>query len=89
MRWFYRLELADIWRNDSLTFQERRDEIVRRIESAPFYATSEYDLPAIVADMATADEPEWFDDCWDTFYDWADVNGVWVETCHHLRKNNR
>lgn len=80
MKWKYRLELTDIWRDDSMTFEERRDAIVARIQNAPFYDETEWELPCIVSGLATADEPDWFDDCWDTFYDWADEHSVWVNT---------
>ena len=78
--WLHKLRLADVFHNDDLTLEQRRDEIVRRIKAAPFYDEEDYDLFYIVDELADTDTAEWMDQVWDAFYDWADINRVWVET---------
>lgn len=79
-QWLHTLRVADVWRNESLPFQSRRDEIVRRIKGSRFWDADDYDLECIVSDMAEAEETNGFDASWDEFYNWADENRVWVET---------
>lgn len=82
--WNYTLKLADIFRNEDMTFEESRDEIGRRIKKAVFYkkavADGDYDLESIVIDIECADSVEEFDDYWEEFYNWCDDARVWVAT---------
>ena len=78
--WKYKLQLADVWRNDDLTFIERRDEVVRRIKDSQFWDEDDTELYDIVDELADTDTPDYFDQVWDAFYDWADAERVWVAT---------
>lgn len=76
-RWEHRLILRDIWRNGDMTFQQRRDEIVRRIRRAP-WGDDDWRLGEIVDELDDSEDAETFDGWWESFYDWADSNRVWI-----------
>jgi hypothetical protein len=78
--WLHKLQLADVFHNETYTREQRRDEIVKRIKAAPFYDEDDYDLFYIVDELADTDTAEWMDQVWDAFYDWADEHRVWVAT---------
>jgi hypothetical protein len=79
-RWNHRLHLGDIFHNDDLTFEAKRDEIVRRIKAARWYREGGYTIESIVEELAAAEDAAAFDDAWGLFYDWCDGERVWVET---------
>lgn len=79
-RWDHTLKLKDIFHNDELPFEKKRDEIVRRIKSSKFYDKDNYDLWNVVDDLSRAKNVAEFDQDWDAFYDYADSARIWVET---------
>lgn len=79
--WAHRLRLKDVFRNEEMTFEKRRDAIVQRIKASSWYTDDEYDLINTVEELEEASDADQFDEVWNYFYDWADVNRVWVETC--------
>lgn len=79
-RWDHRLNLADVFHNDDLTFEAKRDEIVHRIKAARFYRDDDWTLWSVVDELADTTDTDDFDNVWDAFYDWADAHRVWVET---------
>lgn len=89
--WRYRLDISDVWENESLTFEERRDAIVQRIKNAPWYpghprnASDAIDnapevLEEIVEELSNADKLPTFNGWWHQFYNWCDDHSVWVRT---------
>jgi hypothetical protein len=78
--WKNKLNLADVFHDESRSFEEKRDEIVRRIKAAGFYDPTESWLPEIVSNLAEASDTRTFDSWWDQLYDWADDARVWVAT---------
>jgi hypothetical protein len=76
--WAHTLDIKDIFHDDAKEFEEKRDEIVRRIRAAAFY--DEEEIGYLVTDLAEADDVEDFDYYWNNFYDWADYARVWVAT---------
>jgi hypothetical protein len=81
--WKYKLRLSDFWRtweDQDWSFERFRDETVRRIKASRFWDEDDMDLGEIVNELAETDDISYFDDVWAGFYDWADVNRVWVET---------
>jgi hypothetical protein len=78
--WKYTLNLADIWRDESLTFEQLRDETIRRIMGSRFYTDEDLELYEIVDELADTDTRDYFDQVWHAFYDWADAERVWVAT---------
>lgn len=81
--WNFTLELWDVWTNEALTFEDKRDEIVRRIRTAPFWGRDDMewfalqDIALSIQDAANTGE---FDREFRWFYDWADKHRVWVAT---------
>lgn len=76
--WKYTLNVADVWSNEGMTFQQRRDAIVRRLRKSPWHRSSETvrDLTYELADSETPDE---FNVPWDALYDEADYDRVWIK----------
>lgn len=79
VQWRHTLHLADVWKSESLEFEEQRNIVVERIKKLPMYET-DYDLQNLADELQDAEEIDEFDAAWDYFYDWADANGVWVAT---------
>lgn len=80
--WAHRLDIGDIWNDEAIPADERRRLIVARIKNASWYkAEDEFsELHYIVDNLADdLDQDEW-NGWWDEFYDWCDVNRVWVAT---------
>src|SRR5271166_3314801 len=77
--WAHHLKLADVFHNDDLTFEEKRDAIVRRIRaSAWFKKYDEFDdLPMFVEELAEAEGNGSFNSVWSEIYDIADADRVW------------
>jgi hypothetical protein len=80
--WEHRVNLADVFHNDDLTFIEKRDVIVARIRaSAWFKSYGEYDdLPQFVEELADTEDVDAFDGVWDCIYDITDADRVWIAT---------
>lgn len=79
-RWNHTLALGDVFRNEDMPFEARRDEIVRRIKAARWYDEDDSTLWHVVDELADTTDPDDFDEPWDEFYDWCDANRVWIDT---------
>jgi len=83
--WDRKVNLAGIFHNDTMTFTERRDAIVRVLRaSAWLKERADRDacggLGEIVDNLADAEDAEEFDGWWDELYDEADYDRVWIAT---------
>lgn len=82
--WKHHLDLSDIFHDDSKTFVERRDEIVKRIRATPWYVKGEFeseDLEDLLFELEDSHNPSDFDYSWDYFYDFCDTDKrVWIDT---------
>ena len=78
-RWKHHLRIKDIWRDDDLSWETKRDAVVAKIKKLPHYQSDD-ELIEIVEMLEEATFISEFDEVWDQFYDWADWNRVWVET---------
>ncbi len=80
--WAHTLNLADVFHNDGLTFEQKRDAIVRRVRATTWF--KDYDeqdnLPQMVEELADTDSQDWFNSVWDCIYDIADADRVWITT---------
>ena len=79
--WTHQIDLSSIWRNDDLTFEEKRDQIVAEFRASPFIADGEngMELSILVDELAEMDTEEDFNYVWDTIYDMADFNKwLWI-----------
>ena len=86
-RWLETVRLGDVWRNESMTFEQRRDEIVRRVKASNWYRStdSSVELPDVVDDLAHATDASRFDFAWRYLYDIADWDRVWIDTVSPVR----
>ena len=80
--WAHKLNLADVFRNDDLSFEQKRDAIVRRIRATTWFKGYDEsdDLPQFVEELAGAADAAEFDGPWDCIYDIADADRVWIAT---------
>lgn len=82
--WAEKVLLGDIWRNEDLTFEERRDAIVARLKTSRWFKNADEDeswgVHEIIAyHLAEAEDADRFDECWDELYDHADCDRVWID----------
>lgn len=78
-QWDHTFHIADIWKNDELTFEQRRDAITKRMRRQPWFEVFEEDC-GIISDLEAAEDPDDWDEWWDQFYDWCDDGKrVWVK----------
>jgi hypothetical protein len=77
--WLDKINLADVFHNEEMSFEQRRDVIVQRIRRSgwPDRNSSVYDLIDELADCETGNE---FDGPWSLIYDEADADRVWIAT---------
>jgi hypothetical protein len=80
--WAHKINLADVFHNDDLTFEQKRDTIVRRIRATAWFKQYDdwADLPQFVEELADAADGDEFDGPWDCIYDIADADRVWIAT---------
>ena len=78
--WLGTLELGDVFHDENVPFEQRRDEIVKRIKAADWYEPEDLSLSGVLDDLATSPDVAAFDLSWDEFYGWADDARIWVET---------
>lgn len=93
--WIGTLDLADVFHNDDLSFEEKRDKIVCRIRQLPQIVAAQRiachhpeadsysddrDHLDLVDEIEMAKTTSEFDSLWMDFYDWADVARIWVRT---------
>jgi hypothetical protein len=80
--WAHKINLADVFHNDDLTFEQKRDAIVARIRATTWFKDcDEYDeLPQYTEELADAPDVRAFDFVWSEIYDIADADRVWIAT---------
>jgi hypothetical protein len=81
-RWTYTIMLGDVWRDENLTFEKRRDVITDRLRSSTWvtHAGPDSDLAVLVEDLAETPDVEEFDALWNELYDYADTDRAWIDT---------
>lgn len=82
--WEHRLDVSDVFHNDRLTFEARRDAIVKRLKDTRWYKDADqiefngvYD---VITELGNAEDTEEFDGWWDELYDLADTDRVNIRT---------
>jgi hypothetical protein len=80
--WAHKINLADVFRNDGLTFTQKRDAIVSRIRATTWFKDCDErdSLPMFVEEMADTQDTRDFDAVWSEIYDIADADRVWIAT---------
>lgn len=76
------VKLKDVWSDDGLPFEEKRDKIVERIKASGWRDITPYpDLfDDLVHDLGETVDTGEFDYLFVEFYDLADSDRVWIET---------
>ncbi|MEV0830853.1 hypothetical protein [Nonomuraea rubra] len=79
--WDRTIRIGHVWRNENMTFTERRDAVVRILRASPWVKDrDEFDqLVEVVDNLAEAEDAEEFDGWWDELYDHADGDRVWID----------
>jgi hypothetical protein len=87
MAWSHKLDVSDVFHDDTKTVAEKTEVIVKRIKAASWYTDALEDtwgeFPSILEELTDAAEEGdigWWDAAWDAFYDHADALRVWVVT---------
>jgi hypothetical protein len=80
--WEHTINLGGVFHNESLTFTDRRDAIVRILRASKWVRdTDEFGrLAEVVDNVADAEDVTEFDGWWDELYDLADYDRVWINT---------
>lgn len=80
--WDRKISLADVFHNDELAFDRRRDAIVARLRaSAWLKERDESDhLVLLVEELSEVEDADAFNEVWSDVYDEADYDRVWIET---------
>jgi hypothetical protein len=76
--WQEQIDLYEPLTNDALPFKERRDTIVARIKASRWFANDDGDLAIQLEDLANAEDKDDFDEAWESIYDLADSDRVWL-----------
>jgi hypothetical protein len=80
--WKATINLRHVFHNEAMTFEQRRDAIVRCIRSSSWakgYAPDSA-FHGFVDELADAKSSEEFDAPWGELYDYADADRVWIAT---------
>lgn len=80
--WLYKLDVSDVFHNDSLSLIEKRNIITKRIRTSAWAKThDEYSqLTLLLDELAEVEDDAEFDSVWDCIYDIADKDKCWIKT---------
>lgn len=83
--WKLNIDLKDIFHNDELSFEQIRDETVKRLKDSGWLglAEDEYEeeqLFNLFEELELTETPDEFDEVWSYVYDEADDYRVWIGT---------
>ena len=88
MDWKHKLDVSDLWKkvsNDEIALAEFTKEVAVKLQSLkndiPILNHNEIDrLSASLKRVGRTKNKDKFDKVWNTIYDWADANKVWIAT---------
>lgn len=80
--WGRKVNLAGIFHNDEMTFEQKRDAVVSTLRASTWFKQYEGgdDLPQFVEELADTEDIAGFDAVFDAIYDVADADRVWIST---------
>ena len=80
--WNISLNLTDLWRNEDIGFEEKRDKIVAVIKASGWRKITPYPdyFDSLVDEVAETLNITEFDLAFSEIYDQADADRVWIET---------
>lgn len=81
--WAHHISLVDIWKNEAMTFEARRDAVVARLRASGWLKDrdpedQDDEVMEIVWHLGDAPDADEFDGWWDDLYDHADADRVWI-----------
>lgn len=78
--WAHRVNVADIWNDDDLAFEQKRDGIAARLKASSWLkGRDEFDAVVIAVEgLEQAEDYDEFNGWWDELYDHADFDRVWI-----------
>ena len=78
--WTYTIRLADAWRNEQMSFTERRDAIVDRLRASTWFRESSNgpELRHLAGELTAAEDAAAFDLAWKEIYGFADYDRAWI-----------
>ena len=76
----YELDLADLWYDEDLTFEQKRDAIVARIGAATWYNESDFELDWIYQSLQISKNVPQFSLSWNPFMAYARKHNIRVRT---------
>lgn len=83
-RWRFKFDVSDVFHNDALTVAEKSKTIAERLRKVRWFDladdTDREDLLDYADAISCMDNADDFDHVWNAFYDWCDLNRVWVTT---------
>lgn len=79
--WKLTIDLAPFWANDSLSFAQKRDKIVKTIRKSGWLEITEEEwvLKGLLEELADCSGVPDFDFIFGAIYDQADLDRVWIE----------
>lgn len=82
MGWKTTVRLQDVFHDTNLSFEARRDAIVKRIRFSNWdFHSEDWDAVEEVLDnLAVATDVQQFDAWWTDIYEYADRDRVWIAT---------
>lgn len=82
--WKHKVDVSDIFRNEDLYFEQRRDQIVERLRKSRAIkeeTDNGQELELLVDELAETDDVPYFDMVWHAIYDLADDRKwLWINT---------
>lgn len=80
--WDYTIDLSSVFHSDDMSFEQKRDAIVRILRASRWIKDlDEFDNAVqAVNELANAEDTEEFDSWFDELYDCADVDRAWIKT---------
>lgn len=80
--WIYKLDLKDVFGNEDMTFEERRDEIVKRLRESAWYKSHREGawFHSLIEELSETEDVQYFDCVWENVYDQADFDRAWIAT---------
>lgn len=78
--WHLTIKLADVFRDETRPFEQRRDAIVERLRASGWLDWSLGAVPNLVDKLSKTADTDEFDAVWGRIYDHADIDRVWIST---------
>lgn len=78
--WQRHLRVGDVFHDDALSVEEKAETIGKRFKTLFPGDSDVAEFADELYDAAKSDGVEGFDEVWESIYDWADRNDLWIET---------